>query len=192
MATETSQLKEALSNVPAEPSERVVEIRPRATAEAPKIAVEEPTGKSAATPERRKAPDDPHGVQYGRRSSDKPATRKSQFFVTFCHWSMVALLIIETATGMRMGWGYAESPLGGPAGFWSPLLNSLAPRGEFFGFNIMTVHNICAWLLLIDVIVYLVYLFRSSAFKRIKVSNSDIQTVKQFADKGDFWQSKKA
>lgn len=154
--------------------------------------VEEGTTRESGPPERRQTPHDPHGIQYGRRRTDKPAMRKSQFFVTFCHWSMVALLIIETVTGMRMGWGYAQSPLGGPAGFWSPLLNSLAPRGEFFGFNIMTVHNIGAWLLLVDVIVYLVYLFRSRAFKRISVSSSDIQTVKQFADNGDFWQSKKA
>jgi hypothetical protein len=56
----------------------------------------------------------------------------------------------------------------------------------------MTVHNVGAWLLLIDVVVYIVYLFHSGALKRLRLTLGDIQTLKQAADKGGFWESKQA
>ncbi len=65
-----------------------------------------------------------------------PRKRKTHFFVTFSHWSMVVLLALSLLTGMRLGWGYMESWLGGPNGIWAALLNAIAPSGTLLGVNL--------------------------------------------------------
>src|SRR5262249_12955893 len=67
----------------------------------------------------------------------KPRRAKAHLFVTVCHWSMVGLLALSLLTGMRIGWGYLESPLGGPTGAWGRILGSIAPAGTLLGINVI-------------------------------------------------------
>ncbi len=90
-----------------------------------------------------------------------PRKRKAQFFVTFSHWSMVVLLALSLLTGMRLGWGYLESWLGGPNGTWAALLNAIAPSGTLLGVNLITLHVALAFLFLLNTGIYVLYLFLS-------------------------------
>src|SRR6185503_16880957 len=54
-----------------------------------------------------------------------PRSAKAHLFVTVCHWSMVALLTLNLLSGMRIGWAYHDSALGGMHGPWATLLRTM-------------------------------------------------------------------
>jgi hypothetical protein len=121
-----------------------------------------------------------------------PKKRKAQFFVAFCHWNIVALLTLNLLTGMRIGWGYFDSPLGGPHGMWSVVLDTLALKGTLFGINVLTLHIMCAWLLNVNVGIYLLYVVCSGASRRLRLTGQDFRTVWRALYTGGFWHNKKA
>jgi len=88
---------------------------------------------------------------------------------------MVILLALNLLTGMRLGWGYIESWLGGPAGLWAEWLNTIAPKGELLGINLITLHVTLAFLMFLVVGVYVGYLFWSKSSRRLRVRRRDIQ-----------------
>src|SRR5262247_1111310 len=88
----------------------------------------------------------------------KPRSARAHLFVTVCHWSMVILLTLNLLTGMRIGWAYLDSPLGGPSGAWGQTLSWLSPRGTLFGVNLITLHVSMAFGLFLVIGVYLGYM----------------------------------
>src|SRR5437016_4336987 len=66
--------------------------------------------------------------------------RPAHWCVTLCHGSMGTLLGLTFHTGMRLGWGLLDSPLGGPHGRWSAVLRAMAPTGALCGVDLSTVH----------------------------------------------------
>jgi thiosulfate reductase cytochrome b subunit len=107
----------------------------------------------------------------------KPRSAKAHLFVTICHWSMVLLLGLSLLTGMRLGWGYNESPLGGAEGTWGALLQKISPKGTLFGVNLITLHVVLAFAMLAVVTVYVGYLIRSRATRRLKWTRQDALTL---------------
>jgi hypothetical protein len=124
-------------------------------------------------------------IIYGRRKDDKPKKRKAQFFVTFCHWSTVALLVIAVLTGMRLGWAFVDSPLGGDSGRWGHFLNAVAPEGAM-----LTWHIYSSWLLALISIVYVIYLLRTKESRRLRIRGSDFATVAKAIAKPKMWRNK--
>ncbi len=121
-----------------------------------------------------------------------PRKRKTHFFVTFSHWSMVILLALSLYTGMRLGWGYIESWLGGPEGPWAAILNALAPKGSLFGINLITLHVTLAFLLLLNVGMYSFYMFLSGASRRMRLTGKDFKSLSSGLSTGTFRQNKRA
>jgi cytochrome b subunit of formate dehydrogenase len=121
-----------------------------------------------------------------------PRTAKPHLFVTLCHWSMVLLLALNLLTGMRIGWGYLESPLGGNTGTWGAILGAIAPKGSFLGVNVITLHVTLAFLLLLVAGVYVIYLFRSHTRKRWQVTRKDLSNLYTGLRTKNFWRSKPA
>ena len=72
---------------------------------------------------------------------------------------------------MRIGWGYVESPLGGSAGVWGATLGAVAPKGTLFGVNLITFHVVSAFVMLLVAGVYVGYLFRSRASRRLQMTS---------------------
>lgn len=107
-----------------------------------------------------------------RRGGAKP-----HLFVTVCHWAMVALLTISLLSGMRIGWAYPESPLGGPEGAWGAFLGSLSPKGTLLGINLIDLHVYSAFLTLLVAGVYIGYMVRSGATRRIKLKGETFQKL---------------
>ena len=84
----------------------------------------------------------PPAHPHGRRTvSHKPTTNvdgaerrrvartpRTHLWVTVCHWAMVSLLAINLLSGMRIGWGFQESALGGQVGMWAALLACVSRR----------------------------------------------------------------
>ncbi len=121
-----------------------------------------------------------------------PRSAKAQFFVTFCHWSMTILLALNLLTGMRIGWGFVESPLGGMSGVWGTMLTTLAPQGTLFGINIITFHVMSAFFMLLVGGVYAGYMWCSGASRRIQVTTRDVQNLWSGLRSGHFWRHKPA
>src|SRR5919109_2229304 len=95
-------------------------------------------------------------------------TFKAHLFVTICHWGMVILLTLNLLSGMRIGWGYVESPLGGATGTWGALIAAIAPKGTMFGINLLTLHVMLAFFMLLVAGVYVGYLVRSRTTRRLR------------------------
>ena len=121
-----------------------------------------------------------------------PRTRKTHAVVTISHWSMVILLALNLLTGMRLGWGYIDSWFGGPFGWWATALNAISPTGSLFGIDLITLHVSLAFLLLLNIGVYVIYLFRSRASKRLSVTRQDMSRLVDGVRSGGFWQNKRA
>ncbi|WP_256868139.1 cytochrome b/b6 domain-containing protein, partial [Candidatus Entotheonella palauensis] len=121
-----------------------------------------------------------------------PRKRKPHFFVTFSHWSMVLLLALSLLTGMRLGWGYLESGLGGPYGMWATLLNAIAPRGTLLGINLITLHVTLAFLFLLNTCMYAGYLFLSGDTRRLRFTNRDLKSLLTGLVTRQFRQNKRA
>jgi thiosulfate reductase cytochrome b subunit len=126
------------------------------------------------------------------RSVARRSSAKAHLFVTICHWTMVALLAISLFSGMRLGWGYEESPLGGREGFWGTLLGSLSPKGTLFGINLVDLHVYSAFLVLLVAGVYVGYLVRSGATRRLSVKGETFQKLVTGLRSGNFLRNKAA
>jgi thiosulfate reductase cytochrome b subunit len=125
-----------------------------------------------------------------RESARSP---KAHLFVTLCHWSMVFLLTCSMLSGMRMGWGFIESPLIGPTGFLSRIANAITPTGTMFGINLITFHIWSVFLMFAVTGVYLVYLFRSRASKRLQLTLKDLKNLTPAGIRvNGFWRYKQA
>jgi thiosulfate reductase cytochrome b subunit len=122
----------------------------------------------------------------------KPRSAKAHLFVTISHWSMTLLLALNLITGMRLGWGYNESPLGGAEGVWGQMLAALSPKGTLFGVNIITLHVTSAFLMLFVVGLYVGYLIKSRAGQRMKLTRADMQKLVAGLRSGSFWRNKAA
>jgi len=102
--------------------------------------------------------------------TSRPARKcKAHFCVTLCHGSMVTLLVLTLFTGMRLGRGFLDSPLGGPHGRWSAVLRAMAPTGVRCGVDLSTVHCTGAWLLLLHAGIYPGYMFYAKAARRLRM-----------------------
>lgn len=121
-----------------------------------------------------------------------PRTAKPSLFVTVCHWAMVLLLGLNLLSGMRIGWGYKESPLGGQHGLWSTILTTIAPTGTMFGVNLITLHVILAFAMFLVAGVYVVYLYRSHTTRRLEVTRKDLQRLADGVRTKTFWRNKPA
>src|SRR5205085_3891290 len=69
-----------------------------------------------------------------------PRTPKAQLFVTVSHWAMTVLLALNLLSGMRIGWGYQESPLGGMRGALGKMFMAISPIDTMLGLNIIVLH----------------------------------------------------
>ncbi|MBM4259056.1 MAG: hypothetical protein FJ147_24545 [Deltaproteobacteria bacterium] len=129
-------------------------------------------------------------------NSDRRTTTRSpkaHLFVTVTHWAMVILLTCSLLSGMRIGWAYIDSPLVGPKGWLSELSNAIAPNGTIFGINLITFHVWSAFLMLAVTGVYLVYLFRTSAWKRLQLTVKDLKHLTPTGIRAHgFWRYKQA
>jgi len=121
-----------------------------------------------------------------------PRSAKAHLFVTVCHWAMVVLLAVSLLSGMRIGWGYMESPLGGPEGLWGALLGSIAPSGTMFGINLIDLHVYSAFLMLLVAGVYVGYLVRSRSTRRIRVTSETFKKLLTGLRRGHFLKNKSA
>ncbi len=122
----------------------------------------------------------PHDRRWTFRwpNSDRRETARSpkaHLFVTLCHWSMVFLMTCSLLSGMRIGWGFKESPLVGSTGWLSSLANAIAPTGTIFGINLITFHVWSVFFMFAVTGIYLVYLFRSRASKRLQLTMKDLK-----------------
>ena len=148
---------------------------------------------SSSEPDRRHpGGDDPSGVLYGRRHTDTSKKRKSQCFVTLCHWSMALLLALNLATGMRLSWANLTSPLGGDHTLWAWVLNTLAPAGDLWGVSVLRIHLTCAWLILITAGIYMAYMVGSGASRRLRLHRRDWRAVARTIWENVFWHNKVA
>jgi cytochrome b subunit of formate dehydrogenase len=121
-----------------------------------------------------------------------PRSAKAHLFVTICHWSMVGFLALSLLTGMRIGWGYLESPLGGPTGRWGAMLGAVSPKGTLFGVNVITLHVLLAFFMLLTVGVYVGYLLKSRTTRRLQLTGDDVRKLTTALRAGTFWRSKGA
>ena len=121
-----------------------------------------------------------------------PRSPKAHLFVTVCHWGMVALLALNLLSGMRIGWGYVESPLVGPEGLWRAFLGFIAPKGTMLGVNLIDLHVYSAFLMILVAGVYVGYLVRSRATRRLTVTTETFQKLFKGLATGHFWRNKGA
>lgn len=120
------------------------------------------------------------------------ASPKAHLFVTVSHWTMVLLIVLAMLSGMRLGWGYIDSRLGGQVGWWSSLIGSIAPKGTLFGFPLIDLHIGLAFAMVATVVLYIVYLRRSRTLSRLKFTGRDLRKMREGIGKGDFWRNKRA
>jgi thiosulfate reductase cytochrome b subunit len=124
-----------------------------------------------------------------QRTSRQP---RAHLFVIVCHWGMVVLMALSLLSGMRIGWGYIDSPLGGGSGTWSALLGAIAPTGTLLGINLITLHMALAFFMLTIVGVYVVYIFSSRASRRLQINMKDLRNLGRGLATGNFLRSKSA
>lgn len=117
---------------------------------------------------------------------------KTQLFVTVCHWTIVLLLTLSLLSGMRIGWGYQESLLGGVDGLWGSLLGFLSPKGSLFGVNLIDLHIYLAFLMLLTAGVYTGYMIRSRSTRRLSVTGKTFEKLFDGLRRGHFLQNKVA
>ncbi len=120
-----------------------------------------------------------------------PIGARAHLFVTVSHWAMTLRLGVNLRTGMRLGWGYEESALGGMQGTWARMLAAISPAGTLLGINIITLHVWSAFLLILVAGVYVVYLLRSGATRKLKITRADFRKLAAGLKSG-FFKSKPA
>jgi cytochrome b subunit of formate dehydrogenase len=128
-----------------------------------------------------------------KTAASRPAkTAKAHLFVTICHWSMVLLITLSLLSGMRLGWGYLESPLGGERGTWAAMLDAIAPKGSLLGINLIVLHVALSFFMLAVVVVYVIYVFRSRASRRMRLTSRDLRKLQDGVKQKNFWRNKPA
>jgi thiosulfate reductase cytochrome b subunit len=105
---------------------------------------------------------------------------------------MTILLTLNLLSGMRLGWAYEESPVAGMHGMWSSLFAKISPAGTMFGINVITFHVWSAFALLLVAGLYVGYLVRSGATRRLKMGRQDFKKLVDGLRGGRFWKSKPA
>jgi thiosulfate reductase cytochrome b subunit len=143
--------------------------------------------QSAAADSRRPAAGEPFPER--RRA---PRSPRAQLFVTISHWSMVLLLTGSLLSGMRIGWGHVESPLGGSTGAWGSMLGTVSPMGTLFGINLITFHVVSAFGLLLVSGVYAGYMLRSRMSRRLQLTGQDVRKLILGIRTRNFWRNKAA
>jgi cytochrome b subunit of formate dehydrogenase len=128
----------------------------------------------------------------GRERRRVARTPRTHLWVTICHWTMVVLLAINLLSGMRIGWGFQESPLGGQAGVWAALLARISPKATLFGVNLITLHVISAVLMFLVIGVYAAYLIRSKTTARLRLTWRDLVKLWRGLRSRTFWRNKAA
>ena len=121
-----------------------------------------------------------------------PVTPKAHFFVTLSHWAMVTFLTLALLSGMRIGWGFVESPLGGEEGIWAAILASIAPTGTMFGITLIHLHVTLAFFMVAVAVLYVVYMVRSRASRRMRMTAKDMQKLQAGLKANGFWSNKPA
>jgi hypothetical protein len=121
-----------------------------------------------------------------------PRTAKAHLFVTACHWAMASLLAINLLSGMRIGWGFQESPLGGQVGMWAALLARVSPKGTLFGINLITLHVTSVFLMFLVIGVYVGYLILSKTTARLQLTWRDLGKLWTGLWLRNFWRNKAA
>ena len=121
-----------------------------------------------------------------------PRSPKAHLFVTVSHWAMTLLLALNLLTGMRIGWGYEESALGGMKGAWATVLRTVAPAGTMLGINLIVFHVWSAFLLLLVAGMYVGYMVRSGSIRRLSVTRKDLVKLVAGLRARQFWRSKPA
>lgn len=144
------------------------------------------------TTDRQLLPDNAIKTSTEKVASITPDTPKAHLFVTICHWSMVIFLTLSLLSGMRLAWGYVEDPLGGGSAAWTLILGAIAPKGALLGVNLIVLHVTLAFLMFAVAIVYVVYLFRSRASLRMRLTSRDVHKLRDGLNKGNFWRNKSA
>lgn len=117
---------------------------------------------------------------------------KTQLFVTVCHWSMTTLIALSLLSGMRIGWGYVDSRLGGADGVWGALLAAISPKGTLLGVDLISLHVVLPFLMLLVAGVYVGYLVRSRTTTRLRVTRQDLQNLSTGVRTRRFWRDKPA
>jgi thiosulfate reductase cytochrome b subunit len=128
--------------------------------------------------------------QADRRRS--PRSPKAHLFVTISHWAMTLLLAVNLLSGMRIGWGYERSALGGMHGPWAAVLKATSPTGTMFGVNLIVLHVWSAFALLLVAGLYVTYMVRSRSTKRLQVTRADLRKLWAGLRSGHFFRSKPA
>ena len=165
------------------PSAAGVDLRPTVTSNGGDSSATTPGGVS----DRRKAP-----RVFGKDRRRVARTPKTHLFVTICHWSMTLLLALNLLSGMRIGWGALDSPLGGRGGAWGSMLATLSPQGTLLGINLITLHVFAAFGMLLVTGVYVIYLIGSKTTARLSVTRDDLRKLWTGIRTGTFWRYKAA
>jgi thiosulfate reductase cytochrome b subunit len=156
----------------------------------------EPNGESViATPQRTHQSAGSAGARRPEPLPERrraPRSPRAQLFVTISHWSMVTLLALSLLSGMRIGWGYVESPVGGSSGAWGATLGAVSPEGTLFGVDLITFHVVSAFAILLVAGVYAGYMFRSRASRRLQLTGQDLRKLTLGVRAGNFWRNKAA
>jgi cytochrome b subunit of formate dehydrogenase len=105
---------------------------------------------------------------------------------------MTLLLALNLLSGMRIGWGYQESPFGGLEGTWAKVLATVSPKATMFGINLIVLHVWSAFLLLLVAGMYVGYLFRSGTARKLSVSRADLRKLVAGLRSRHFFRSKPA
>lgn len=121
-----------------------------------------------------------------------PRSPRAQLFVTISHWSMVLLLTFSLLSGMRIAWSYPESPLGGPTGAWGTMLGATSPKGTLFGIDLITYHVVASFAMILVAGVYVGYLLRSRASRRLQLTGQDLCKLGLGLRARNFWRNKAA
>ena len=124
-----------------------------------------------------------------RRAQRSP---RAQLFVTISHWAMTLLMALNLYTGMRIGWGYQESPLGGMTGPLGATFQKISPVSTMFGINIIVLHVWSAFALLLVAGVYIGYMVRSRSTRRLSLTRADFRKLMTGLTSGHFWRNKAA
>ena len=105
---------------------------------------------------------------------------------------MVLLLALSLLSGMRIGWAHIESALGGSTGAWGGVLGAVSPKGTLFGVILITFHVVSAFALLLVAGVYVGYMLRSRASRRLQLTGQDLRKLSLGVRTGTFWRNKAA
>jgi hypothetical protein len=127
-----------------------------------------------------------------RQPRPTPRRGESQLPHTFGKVSLEDILALNLISGMRIGWGYDQSPFATMRGPLGALFSALSPASTMFGLNVITLHVWSAFFMLLVTGVYVGYLFRSGTARKLRVTRSDLRKLGVGLRSGHFWRHKPA